>query len=85
MSVECDKLAIQMLNEQERKEEMDRLSSELYSVTNQIKDLKSEYDAYQQDGQYDEMEETMSEICSLKEDQENLKSSLSEFKQTRFY
>jgi len=86
MSVQCDKLANSMLNAQERKEEIDSLSSELYDINNQIKDLKSDYEEYQHDNQYDEMEDLLVEICSLNERQQTIKESLSEFNSSkRFY
>lgn len=85
MSNQCDSLAVTLLNDEERKEEISRLSSAIYELNNEIKDLKDEYEEYQESGEYDELDSILSEICSKEDEKAELKSALLEFKETRVY
>jgi len=78
MSVSCDDLARSMLSVEEKKEEVDRLQSLVYDAVQEIKALKNEFEDYQADGNYEEMESIMGEICTLQSEYLENKSALAD-------
>ena len=75
----CDELAISLLNAEERAEAISSLKEGIVEHRDNIKSLEEEYSEFQADGQYDEMEDTLNEICSLKEELSTKEEKLSEF------
>ena len=85
MSSQCDKLAIDMLSLEEIKEERNNISSNIYELQQEINSKKEEYRDMLNDGDYDDIEDTLSEICSLSEEIESLKSSLKNYSRNSYY
>ena len=76
MSNSCDELASAMLSIEEKKEEKERLLSSIYDAKQEISELKSDYEEYQADGQYDEMEDILHQICELESELNEDKEAL---------
>ena len=85
MSSSCDKLAIKLLTVEEKKEERDNISSNIYDLKEEVKSKTEEYEEYMENGEYDELEDLLSEICALNQEIEEQSELLKEYQPSNGY